>query len=324
MPPTSGATPRKVYTAYGLGLATSHDFPELRATGAAPDYHVEWDCEVQVPYGARWSVLWRLPSGEPWTLVARADGAQLVRFPRYMTLCARGGHLHVARRGHATDATLRHLVLDQALPLILAAQGHLVVHASAVLLEGRAILLVGETGAGKSTLAARLGSLGAVVLADDGVVLQEGSAGLEVIPSYAGLRLYEDSAAAAECLGAEIGPLAEYSAKRRFAVPRDAQSPRGPLGLGPVYVIDAGDEGTLHIAPLSRRDATVALLHHAYRADLADKSALRAQFDTLSAWSSRFGGWRVRFPRRLDEVARVAAALAAHARGRSAWTPPRF
>jgi hypothetical protein len=49
-----------------------------------------------------------------------------------------------------------------------------------------------------------------------------------------------------------------------------------------------------------------------------------AQFDTLSAWSSRLGVWRVRFPRRLDEVTCGAAALAAHARGRSAGKPSGF
>jgi hypothetical protein len=325
MPPTSGALPGKVYIAYGLGVTASHDFPELPITQIPVDYHIEWDCEVPVPHGARWSVLWRLPSGEPWALVARANGAQYVFFPRYMTFCARDGCLYVARRGHATDATLRHLLLDQALPLVLAAQGHLVVHASAVLLEGRATLLVGEAGAGKSTLAAALGAQGGIVLADDGVLIRESPAGLDVIPSYAGSRLHADSAAAVGAVGAETGSIAEYSVKRRFAPPPDPPSPRGPFALGPVYIIEAAGEGTdLHIAPLSRRDATVALLHHAYRADLADRSALRAQFDTLSEWSSRLGAWRVSVPRQLDQVTAVAAALAAHARGPLPGEPPGF
>jgi energy-coupling factor transporter ATP-binding protein EcfA2 len=47
----------------------------------------------------------------------------------------------------------------------------LLLHASAVETAGRAILLVGDSGAGKSTGAAALVALGAAPLADDGVVV---------------------------------------------------------------------------------------------------------------------------------------------------------
>jgi HPr kinase/phosphorylase len=45
-------------------------------------------------------------------------------------------------------------------------------HASAVALQGRAVLILGESGAGKSDLALRLIERGAALVADDQVVLE--------------------------------------------------------------------------------------------------------------------------------------------------------
>src|SRR4030095_13720757 len=115
--------------------------------------------------------------------------------------------------------TIRHLVLDQALPLALAATGALVVHASAVAIGGRAILLAGRAGAGKSTLAAFLAGHRMQVLADDGALLDGGPAEVRVLPSYPGLRLYRDSAAAAALDVTGSTDVAAYTKKRRIVPP---------------------------------------------------------------------------------------------------------
>jgi serine kinase of HPr protein (carbohydrate metabolism regulator) len=52
-------------------------------------------------------------------------------------------------------------------PLMLASRALLPFHASTVTIDGRAVLIAGPAGAGKSTLAAALTALGARWLADD-------------------------------------------------------------------------------------------------------------------------------------------------------------
>ena len=55
----------------------------------------------------------------------------------------------------------------------------MIVHASAVSLGGRGVLILGRSGAGKSGLALRLIALGAQLVSDDRVVLEpHGAAGL--------------------------------------------------------------------------------------------------------------------------------------------------
>jgi HPr kinase/phosphorylase len=52
--------------------------------------------------------------------------------------------------------------------------GRLLIHASAVALDGRGVLICGASGAGKSTLALEVMAMGAVLISDDGVSVDPG------------------------------------------------------------------------------------------------------------------------------------------------------
>ncbi len=60
------------------------------------------------------------------------------------------------------------------------------IHASAVAAEGRALLILGPSGSGKSALALELIALGAGLVADDLVALEEGPEGCVAGPVRAG------------------------------------------------------------------------------------------------------------------------------------------
>lgn len=56
--------------------------------------------------------------------------------------------------------------------------GYSTVHASAVAVDGRGVLILGPSGSGKSALALQMIALGAGLVADDRVVLHRGAAGI--------------------------------------------------------------------------------------------------------------------------------------------------
>lgn len=300
-----------MYCAYGRVLESDQPLPELDAASAVrADLRLVWNATVHAPPGARWSTLWRFSSGEPWVTAARASNAHHFRFGRLAEFRVSAALIEMAPRGRVADATLRHLLLDQALPLALAAQGALVVHASAVSLQGRAVLFAGRAGAGKSTLAALLSRDGAPVLADDGVLLEESAEGLRAVPSYPGLRLFSDSSAAAALRPA--GTEESDSTKRRMVHamrPDMFQSAAAPLGR--IYVLSDGP--TLSIDRVSRRDAAIEILRHVYRADIDDPHALRRQLDAIAGVSSALDVWILTRPRDFSKAAEVARAVAAHA-----------
>ncbi|MEM9289651.1 MAG: HPr kinase/phosphatase C-terminal domain-containing protein [Pseudomonadota bacterium] len=62
---------------------------------------------------------------------------------------------------------------SRAIAITLAGMAHLI-HATAVCIDGKGILLTGEPGAGKSDLALRLIDQGATLVGDDALVLEDG------------------------------------------------------------------------------------------------------------------------------------------------------
>jgi len=301
------------YRAYGRTIASDRPLPELETTKAPADITVSWDSHTHVADGARWTTLWRFSTGEPWVTTARANGVRHLRFGRFADVALSDRRIELSRRAHATDATLRHLLLDQALPLALAAEGALVVHASAVASGRRAIVLAGRAGAGKSTLAALLAREGLRVIADDGALLEGRSPELRVVASYPGLRVYRDSAEAAGLDVTRLAEVAEYSQKVRvipWPIPDDVESE--PPALVAMYSLAPGGSA-VRLERLSRRDAAVEVLAHAYRIDPHDRVALEAQLDVIA--SAGLDVWRASYPRDLARAGEVASAIAVHARG---------
>jgi hypothetical protein len=98
---------------------------------------------------------------------------------------------------HLPDATAipqseRAVPIREALQLLMAARGRLMVHAGAVGREGRGVLLVGRGGSGKSTLALSCALAGMETVADDYVLLEPDSLTAHAMQSTA--KLTEDSA----------------------------------------------------------------------------------------------------------------------------------
>lgn len=101
------------------------------------------------------------------------------------------------------DDTIRHFLVDDVLPELLAASGALVLHGAAVVFEGGAVVLLGGSGMGKSTLSALLSRRGFPLLADDCVVIDPIADGYLVQPGSCSVRLWD--AGARRVLGDQAG-----------------------------------------------------------------------------------------------------------------------
>ena len=89
---------------------------------------------------------------------------------------------------------LTSLLLSAGMALICLQRGELFFHGSALEIRGQAVLLCGESGAGKSTVAMELLQGGAGFLADDTVRVRPGPAGMLAEPSYPQQKLCRDMA----------------------------------------------------------------------------------------------------------------------------------
>jgi hypothetical protein len=116
-------------------------------------------------------------------------------------------------------ATIRHLLIDNVVPYLIARSGVPVLHSAGVAVDGQALLILGESAVGKSTLSVALAQAvaGAAVIADDCVVVDSTPCGLLAQPSYPSARLYPRSARALLGDGAHGRPYTHYSDKLRFS-----------------------------------------------------------------------------------------------------------
>lgn len=99
---------------------------------------------------------------------------------------------------------------------------HLAFDASAVALKVRAILLTGDSGAGKSTTAAALSKMGFSVLADDIAVLKLEQGKYWVQPGYPCLRLWSKSGKAFDTSPKELTKVSSLGNKRYLNLALDS------------------------------------------------------------------------------------------------------
>jgi hypothetical protein len=252
----------------------------------------------------------RLDDGREWMVGLRARDEYVVRFPELalFTVSLDGRSIGVYASTAAPAATIRHLYLDQVLPLALSLQGDLVLHAAAIVTPAGAAAFVGDTGEGKSTLAASFARAGVPPLADDCLIVRERAAELLAMTSYPGLRLWPDAIASLAIEPAGTTPVAHYCDKQR--VPGEGAVTDTAVPLRRIYVLapDAADDD-VRIETMSRRDAVVQLLKHAYRITSGDADAAAAELAQIARVCCLCGVERLAYPRSFGALGAVRTAV---------------
>ncbi|HVL33990.1 MAG TPA: helix-turn-helix domain-containing protein [Actinomycetota bacterium] len=117
-----------------------------------------------------------------WLEVHRATDAYVMRWSGTLDVVIpdAGDALLVCENGDTNDSVPR-LLLCQAMSFLLSAHEREGLHASAVEIDGRAIVITGDSGRGKSTLATALTLAGGTLLADDLVVVSVDDQGVPLV-----------------------------------------------------------------------------------------------------------------------------------------------
>jgi hypothetical protein len=260
-----------------------------------------------------WIYRWTTPGREVWLTIGRATGEYVFRFRRFADFrwSPRQRVLTCHVRSRTQMRTVRHLLLDQVLPVISSGQHVSGLHASAVVVGGEAVAFAGKTGRGKSTLAASFATAGFPALTDDCLIVKEGDEQFLAVPAYSSLRLWSDSAHA---LGGTLGRrhrVAAYSQKIRVnGLTSKIPFCGDPAPLRCVYLLEAraARSGVL-IEPLSERGAFIALVGLAFRLDPYDRVHLANEMDRLARLSRVVSVRLLRVPRRLENLPSVQEAV---------------
>jgi hypothetical protein len=197
------------------------------------------------------------------TVFAR-DGELSVYFDDAATFVVAAGGERVTCHSQGTDgATVRHLLLDQLLPRLIAADELAVLHASGVLVDGGVVAFVAPSGGGKSTLAVMLGRLGTPIVSDDALVVRATPGGVLAVPSYPGLRLAPAMIATLD-EPLETVPLGDGSTKQRILTGGALRFAAKAAPLRSIAVLARTDRCAPDVTPLHGAFAVDAVLRAAF------------------------------------------------------------
>ncbi len=245
--PASSEPTERWYRACGVRIRSELELPGLAPARRTtdPDVTVRWG-PVEAP--ERWPAsgvaAWPSPEADVISWAGRAK----------LRLSASEMVVESDREPFA-----RQCVVGPGLGVVLHRRGRLVLHGSAVEVAGRAVVLLGQKGAGKSTTAAALLARGHRLLTDDLVVIDLDGAGQpQCALGPIQMKLWPASAEALG-LGAEVQPFVEGLDKGVWFGARP--SPR-PVPVAAVCSLTWGE--TLDLSPLAGARAFGAVFEHVY------------------------------------------------------------
>ena len=260
--------------------------------------------------------VWALPAGGDWMQFFRAGTGILLRFPDLadFSLSADGNNIACVPVPGISQPTLEHLYLNQVLPLALGKQGRMVFHGSAVAMDGGAVVFLGSSGRGKSTLAAAFATQGRAFLTDDALVLEASSGRYTVQPSHASIRLWDDSR---ECLlgrDAALAPAVDYTSKARLLAGSGlVHCGDKAQNLLTTYVLGDGSVNDVTFRRLTEAEALIEWTKHSFVLDVEDRALVQHNFERVAALADRVPCFSLDYPRCYEALGKVLAALADHA-----------
>ena len=243
------------YFAYGLGIHSTLPLPAFLPAEMGGDVLVRLEREAcpSLESSDRQLPLKRPP--EEITLSLERVGIFRVR---------NGCEIIVTPAPDVEECLIQSYIAEVVMAILLYQRGLLILHASAVEMDGSAIIFLGAPGQGKSSIAAALHVRGHGIVADDVTAVDVGLDSDTVLPGFPQLKLSPEVAAA---LGYDMESLLViHSLEAKRAYRNVHVFPRTPLALKGMYVYALTEGNSPEIVPLRPQEALIELVRHSYGA----------------------------------------------------------
>ena len=294
------------YFSYNLLIESALALPELLPADArlgAPD--------VVVRFG---TVLFDAPEFDGFECAVRGtDTDGYLYWNDVGTFHVREGHeITIDAKAGVSEDTLRLCLLGFVFTMLLHQRGLFVLHASGVEADGGAVLFVGNSGFGKSTLAAALQAYDHRLITDDqGVLSLTRHAPPLVLPSFPRLKLWPDSVTSLGTDPEGLPRLAAETDKRSVSTLLNFR--HDPLPLRRLYFLDNAQ--TPEIAPMKAQAAMLGLIANSglsFFRRLVSPAAGRLHFEQCRDLLSGVSVYTLKRSRSLDRLGETVDLVEAH------------
>lgn len=301
-------TQARDYRLFGLGLRSEWPLACPEATGRSPVC-----VEIVAATASRFvDVAPDAPDG--WFAhVGLRDGSEYLRWTDLFEFLISPDGKRIEGRSLAKSnaESFQNYLLNQVLSFSLLKLGFEPLHATAVVVDGRALAFAAMPGRGKSTLGAAFLEDGHRLLTDDVLVLDQAAGGFLAQPSMPRIKLFPEIART--LLGGDTGGTPMNEDTPKMIVPLDERRfCEEPVPLRAVYVLaETRGAKRVSIRRMHARRAFVALTKHTFNPVVADETRLRQQFEFATKVASVVPVKSLSFPRRLELLPEVREAILA-------------
>lgn len=258
------------YRVSGLSVASEIALPGMIADspGRAPEVTIR---RGPVPD----NLPGRSAAGPTWQIAGRQFLLRIPDIARF--LLKDGDEIVFAPETDDGLADVPIFILGTVFGILLHQREQIVLHASAVRVNGKAVLFCGSSGAGKSTMAAALAQHGYSLVTDDFCTICVNGSGTPMAhPDGRQLKLWAQAIDRLD-LAPSRGERVRKSLEKFYVEPGDAFT--GPLALGAIYALR--EARPPHAAGIERPnvvDAALLLRRNAYRPLLVRRLGQRANY----------------------------------------------
>ncbi|MHA1528576.1 MAG: hypothetical protein ACTSVG_06125 [Alphaproteobacteria bacterium] len=303
------------YRGYGLQVYSETALPELLpvAAGAPADLRIRL-----TPLAERQWTASGATEADADGFVAAPGGGFVMRVIGICDYWVRGGtEIDLSPADGADLVSVRLYLIGSALGMAFHQRGMLVLHGSTLQRQGAATIFVGESGEGKSTLAANLGRQGHAVFGDDTMPLwPRADGGFDAWPGSRMLKLWSDTIDALGETPAQLDCVGDRLDK--FFFPNKSAVPDAPVPVGEIILLEAGGAETgVAVEPLAGLEALRVISQNTYRPEYVPLLGREAEhFQLCSQLAGQVTVVRLRRPWAIDRLGETLALLQAR------WSAP--
>jgi hypothetical protein len=297
-----------MYEYCGLHLSSDVSLPELTRVGAVGPVDltlVGTDQQLTAPQP--WTHQW-ISRSEAVLSLANVGGRLVLRFSDDARFSFDRSTREISC-STPLDRSGRHQLLDQVMPRVLEDLGHLMIHGSAINTADGTILFMGESGHGKSTVAASFENSGIPLLTDDCMRLKACSDNsIACIPTYQSLRLWPDSARTVMD-GTSSEQMSTETNKLRINLPPNPTL--GPTLVAAIFALTPPGQksSAITFSRVAPARAVALLLAQCFRLNPTDAEATKGAFQRCADVVERVPVVELSYPRDYGQLPAIRDAV---------------
>ncbi len=279
---------------------------DLRCLNYTPELHFV-DCFADIASDSRTLITrWITPGQNAWAEVYRDEHNYSILFPDICEFRFSKGKDRVCCRVLAKRSRLdvEHLFHNTIVPLLLSIRGRAVYHAGAVRVNDGAVVFMGASGSGKSSLATAFALSGYPFLTDDVLPIGDGLPPI-ACPHAPSVRLWKSSVDGLFPKGCEVEPYSTYTSKTRVVAGIELKHSNEPADVTAAFVLGDGKAKQIEIRKLDGGSAHSAWFKNMFILDHTDLKVIRQLFERTADIVGSVPTFALNFPRGFELLPQV-------------------